>query len=680
MASISSLSSINGLNLWLDATDLSTFVTSFAQNDLLQWNDKSSNAYNFVPLRMDCRPIISTSGTSSVAVLFNQVSSFHLLSKQKIPANSTLDFFAVLTPYSLWGPRQPIFDSADITVSETDTRFNTQIYADGNEFFRSVTAANTFPPTQQYIGYGSVGGALQANNPNGFQGTAIYQGNLLIGQSFDLFTACNSAVAGLDRCNYLQIYNRRVRQFEVWNNPLADTHVKALAVYDNKLFATTYSTLSVYYPGTTRFAMSTTFISTSFGANNNNIIRDTYGFNQYYFNNTLGISGFPGGGPMCVYKRELFTANYSGWVGNYVQNIGTLAQCNWTPQLYKWSNERSTISLVSHIRQGFADTINNGIFWNQMQRGIISFRGDMYMTGQLTWGNTGYMFRYNSEYPNATNRPNSNFFNSFNFGAVSSYPALYYGSMILPIDGQTQRIYKYSDNLQLQNFGRTNFSPGQIYTGARETYVTGGGGMCTYKGSLWLMRASPGVNGSNTYGTNYVEIYTGPTGSTYSNATVRTAGPSPVQCNQNNLMIVHDGKIFINAWSSNVIYEWGNGTSVDQSFSTLVGAPILLQIRKTPTFSQMYLNGTLVENQLTPSFSFGDQVAREMFIGGGAGSMCGGMSDPGSDHMEGAIHTIAQYNQVLSTSDRQKVEGILAWTYGIQNVLPASHPYQNSRP
>jgi hypothetical protein len=679
MASISSLSSINGLNLWLDATDLSTFVTSFVQNDLLQWNDKSSNAYNFVPVRSDCRPVISTSGISSVAVLFNQVSSFQLLSKQKIPANSTLDFFAVLTPYSLWGPRQPIFDSADITVSETDTRFNTQIYADGNEFFRGVTAASTYPPTQSYIGLNNPPYAVQANNPNAFQGTAIYQGNLLIGQSLDIFTACNSAVAGLNRCNYLQIYNRKIRHFEVWNNPLADSHVKALAVYDNKLFATTYSTLSVFYPGTTSFAMSTTFISTSFGANFNNIIRDTYGFNQYYFNNTLAISGFPGGGPMCVYKRELFTANYSGWVNNYIQNIGTLAQCNWTPQLYKWSNERSTISLVSHIRQGFADVVNNATFYNQMQRGMLSFRGDMYMTGQLTWANIGYMFRYNSQYPNATNRPNSNYFNNFNLGSVSSYPALYYGSMILPIDGQSQRIYKYSDNLQLQNFGRTNFSPGQIYTGARETYVTGGGGMCAYKGSLWLMRAAT-MNGSNSYGQNYVEIYTGATGGTYSNATVRTAGPSPVQSNQNNLMIVHDGKLFMSAWSSNVIYEWGNGTSVDQSFSTLVGAPILLQIRKTPTYSQMYLNGTLVENQLTPPFSFGDQTAREMFIGGGAGTMCGGMSDPGSDHMEGAIHTIAQYNQVLSTDDRQKVEGILAWTYGIQNVLPASHPYVNSRP
>jgi hypothetical protein len=678
MASISSLSSINGLNLWLDATDLSTFVTSFVQNDLLQWNDKSSNAYNFVPVRSDCRPLISTSGTSSVAVLFNQVSSFHLLSKQKIPANSTLDFFAVLTPYSLWGPRQPIFDSADITVAETDTRFNTQIYADGNEFFRSITAANTYPPSQLYPGAYNAAGTIVTNWPNAFQGTAIYQGNLLVGQSMDLFIGCNLTVPGHNRCNYLQIYNRRVHQFEVWNNPLGDMNTKALAVYDNKLFAATYSTLSIYYPGTTQFAMPSTFLSTSFNTLNNNIIRDSWGFNQWFFNNTLGTSGFSGGGPLCVYKRELYAATYGGWVGSNIVSAATPAQCNTHPQLYKWSNQTSSISLVSHIRETWANQGNVGTFYSQLQRGMLPFRGDMYITGQLAWGNTGYMFRYNNQYPTRTNT-SSNYFNNFSLGAVSSYPALYYGSMILPIDGQNQRIYKYSDNRQLQNFGRTNFSPGIIYSLDREARVTGGGGMCTYKGSLWLMRAAT-MNGSNSYGQNYVEIYTGATGGTYSNAIVRTAGPTPVQSNMNNLMIVHDGKIFLNAYSSNVIYEWGEGTSLDQPFSTLVGAPILLQIRKTPTFSQMYLNGTLVENQLTQTFTFEDQQAREMFIGGAAGTMCGGMSDPGSDHMEGAIHTIAQYNQILSTDDRQKVEGILAWTYGIQNVLPASHPYVNSRP
>jgi len=677
MASISSLSSINGLNLWLDATDLSTFVTSLVQNDLLQWNDKSSNAYNFVPVRLDSRPIISTSGISSVAVLFNQTSSFHLLSKQKIPANSTLDFFAVLTPYSLWGPRQPIFDSADITVAETDTRFNTQIYADGNEFFRSITAANTYPPSQYYVNYG-----IQSNTQNAFQGTAIYKGNLLVGQSLDLFTACNSTVPGLNLCNYLQIYNRRAHQFEVWNYPIADMNTKSLAVYDNKLFAATNSTLSIYYPGASNFIMPNTFLSTSFGANNNYNVRDTLGSNHWFFNqNSLG--GFPGGGPLCVYKRDLYATTYGGWLANYIQSSGGLAQCNWTPQLYKWSTGTSSINLVSHIRYGWYNQGNTGTWYNQFNRGLLPFRGDMYITGFLfNFTTTGFMFRYNTQYANATNTPGSNFFNNYNFNAVSSYPGIYYGSMILPIDGQTQRIYKFSDNQQLQNFGRTNqISGGQAGYGfnSRDSSTAGGGGMCAYKGSLWLMRSGQIAN-SNTYGANYVEIYTGPTGGTYSNATVKTAGPSPTNCNTNNLMIVHDGKMFMSAYSSNVIYEWGNGTSLDQPFSTLVGAPILLQIRKTPTFSQMYLNGTLVENQLTPSFTFIDQPAREMWIGGGAGTMSAGMSDPGSDHMEGAIHTIAQYNQVLSTADKQKVEGILAWTYGIQNVLPASHPYRNSRP
>ena len=675
MASISSLSSINGLNLWLDATDLSTFVTTFSQSDVLQWNDKSSNAYQFVPVRLDSRPILSTSGTSSVAVLFNQTSSFHLLSKQKIPANSTLDFFAVLTPYSLWGPRQPIFDSADITVAETDTRFNTQIYADGNEFFRSITAANTYPPTQYYPGY-----ATQTNWPNAFQGTAIYKGNLLVGQSQDLILACNSTVPGLNLCNYLQIYNRRAHQFEVWNYPMGDMNTKALAVYDNKLFATTFSTLSIYYPGDTKFSMPSTFMSTTFGSLLNTNASGQWGYNQWFFNNQGSQCGFSGGGPLCVYKRELYAATYAGWLNYYVFTNSAVSQCNWTPQLYKWSNSTSTISLVTHLRYGYYNSINSGTFYNQLNRGLMPFRGDMYITGQIyNFAASGFMFRFNNQYNTQFIGTNSNYFNNFSLAAASSYPAIYYGSMILPIDGQSQRLYKFNDNQQLQNFGRTNFVSSGPYAAAREEFITAGGGMCTYKGSLWLQRASQ-ISGSNTYGANYVEIYTGPTGGTYSNATVKTAGSTPVQCNQNNLMIVHDGKLFINAWSSNVIYEWGNGTSLDQPFSTLVGAPILLQIRKTPTYSQMYLNGTLVENQLTPSFTFNEQPVREMWVGGAAGTMCGGMSDPGSDHMEGAIHTIAQYNQVLSTTDRQKVEGILAWTYGIQAVLPASHPYRNSRP
>ena len=70
MASISSLSSINGLNLWLDATDLSTLTITPGGADVRQWIDKSPNAYQFIPVRPTDPPKVSTNGTSSLAVLF----------------------------------------------------------------------------------------------------------------------------------------------------------------------------------------------------------------------------------------------------------------------------------------------------------------------------------------------------------------------------------------------------------------------------------------------------------------------------------------------------------------------------------------------------------------------------------------------------------------------------------
>jgi hypothetical protein len=33
-----------------------------------------------------------------------------------------------------------------------------------------------------------------------------------------------------------------------------------------------------------------------------------------------------------------------------------------------------------------------------------------------------------------------------------------------------------------------------------------------------------------------------------------------------------------------------------------------------------------------------------------------------------------------SATDRQKIEGYLAWKWGIQASLPAAHPYRNAAP
>jgi hypothetical protein len=46
----------------------------------------------------------------------------------------------------------------------------------------------------------------------------------------------------------------------------------------------------------------------------------------------------------------------------------------------------------------------------------------------------------------------------------------------------------------------------------------------------------------------------------------------------------------------------------------------------------------------------------------------------------GQISEILAYSSVLSTPDRQKAEGYLAWKWGLQANLPAGHPYKSAAP
>lgn len=48
--------------------------------------------------------------------------------------------------------------------------------------------------------------------------------------------------------------------------------------------------------------------------------------------------------------------------------------------------------------------------------------------------------------------------------------------------------------------------------------------------------------------------------------------------------------------------------------------------------------------------------------------------------MTGNYHEVILYNAVLTTNQRQRVEGYLAWKWGLQNSLPATHPYYKFRP
>jgi hypothetical protein len=51
-----------------------------------------------------------------------------------------------------------------------------------------------------------------------------------------------------------------------------------------------------------------------------------------------------------------------------------------------------------------------------------------------------------------------------------------------------------------------------------------------------------------------------------------------------------------------------------------------------------------------------------------------------SEYFNGTMHEIVVLNQQPTTAIRQQVEGYLAWKWGIQANLPASHPFRNAPP
>jgi len=63
-----------------------------------------------------------------------------------------------------------------------------------------------------------------------------------------------------------------------------------------------------------------------------------------------------------------------------------------------------------------------------------------------------------------------------------------------------------------------------------------------------------------------------------------------------------------------------------------------------------------------------------------SGITVGGRFTNASDWWSGHICEVIIYSTLLSTNQRQQVEGYLAWKWGIQSSLPSNHPYKNSSP
>jgi Concanavalin A-like lectin/glucanases superfamily/Beta-propeller repeat len=93
------------------------------------------------------------------------------------------------------------------------------------------------------------------------------------------------------------------------------------------------------------------------------------------------------------------------------------------------------------------------------------------------------------------------------------------------------------------------------------------------------------------------------------------------------------------------------------------------------TFLSTVLNtGTAVSGSLNGN-SQGSQ-ATVSFSGGGTTNIGRGATQ---DWWQGYIYEVVIYNSVLSQTQRQQVEGYLAWKWGVQTSLPTTHPYYKFR-
>jgi len=113
-------------------------------------------------------------------------------------------------------------------------------------------------------------------------------------------------------------------------------------------------------------------------------------------------------------------------------------------------------------------------------------------------------------------------------------------------------------------------------------------------------------------------------------------------------------------------YWWGNDLDSTAAYTTnqvvLLGA-----FYASGGARSTWINGTQVASDTpgTRSQGSGNNKIGQTYSG---------------EYMSGTISEVIVYNTSVGTTDRQKLEGYLAWKWGIQASLPSDHPYKSAAP
>jgi hypothetical protein len=131
--------------------------------------------------------------------------------------------------------------------------------------------------------------------------------------------------------------------------------------------------------------------------------------------------------------------------------------------------------------------------------------------------------------------------------------------------------------------------------------------------------------------------------------------------------VFQSGYQFMMQSNAQLVTRWGGdtiltGSAIGQGTRFLYGTTM-----NSGLTSFLYTNGSQVtSNTSTVALSGSGTVV----IGGGFYQGAGG------EYLTGTINELVIFSNVLSTTDRQQVEGYLATKWGLQGSLPSTHPYK----
>lgn len=148
----------------------------------------------------------------------------------------------------------------------------------------------------------------------------------------------------------------------------------------------------------------------------------------------------------------------------------------------------------------------------------------------------------------------------------------------------------------------------------------------------------------------------------------------------------NDFRRLVNVGTADTYGFFGTGGTAQTFFATFFGDGVTWNdtSANTPNISMIGNNSVIGvvngANVATPYVDGTAQNTKNGAMTAATGLIIGGDPNLSGQFWLGPVGEIVITNDALATSDRQKLEGYLAWKWGLQGKLPNTHPYKNFPP